>query len=292
MKERALVTGGKGFIGHNLSLHLKDQGYNVATFDKTDGQDVVDRQMVFDSIKENDVVFHFAGVLGTHELQDKAIEATAINVIGALNVFDAARRHGARVVLAAKPTPWLNTYTITKEAAEKFAHMYFKEHGVDIRIGRFFNFYGPGQKIEHVQKAVPNFIMKALQNEPIPIYGSGNQTGDFIHTDDAVKAIAILGTLEGLNGETIEVGTGQETSVNFLAETIIRFTDSRSITEHLPMRNGEDPETHLAADTRKMTSLLRFKPSVGLEDGLKATIDWYRHKYFPERQPFTSAPTK
>ncbi len=289
--KRALITGGKGFIGQHLAGHLGRLEYAVNYFDAADGHDITDRDLVFKEICGYDVIFHLAGVLGTHELNEKAYEATKVNVLGAINVFDAARRDGARVVLAAKPNPWLNTYTITKEAAEKFALMYAGEYAVDTRAARFFSLYGPGQKTKDhgVQKAIPTFIMSALNNEPLPIFGTGKQTADFIHAQDATQAMAILGHLEGLKGEVVEIGTGIPTEINFLAEMIIRFADSKSKIEHLPMRSGEPLNAQVVADTTKMVNLLGFKPTITLEDGLKETVDWYQHKYFDSKR-FVSIP--
>lgn len=290
-KERALITGGRGFIGQHLARHLGRLGYDIRYFDSANGRDVTNRDLVFEEICGDDVVFHLAGVLGTHELNEKAHEATRINVLGAINVFDAARQSGARVVLAAKQNPWLNTYSITKEAAERFALMYAREYGVDTRAARFFSLYGPGQKTrDHgVQKAIPTFIMSALNNEPLPIFGTGKQTADFIHAQDATEAMAILGHLEGLKGKVIEIGTGIPTEINFLAEMIIRLSGSKSKIEHLPMRSGEPLDAQVVADTTQMVKLLNFKPTITLEDGLKETVDWYKYKFF-DSKPFVSLP--
>lgn len=290
-KPRALITGGKGFFGEHLRTKLTSMGYDCRTYDRVDGQDITDRQMVFNSVNDNDVIFHLAGVLGTHELNEKAYEATQINVLGALNIFDAAKDHNARVILAAKPNPWLNVYTITKEASEKYALMYAQMFGCDFRAGRFYSLYGPGQKTkEHgVQKAVPTFIMQALNNEPVTIFGTGKQTADFIHTSDATEAFAILGHTENLSGEIVDIGTGQETEVNFLADMIIRLAGSKSKIEHIPMRTGEPLNAKVVADTSKMASLLSFTPQVSLEDGMKETIDWYKSNIF-QKQPFISVP--
>lgn len=281
-KPQALITGGKGFFGEHLVKKLSSMGYNCRTYDLIDGQDITIRKMVFDSVKDNDVIFHLAGILGTHELNEKAYEATETNILGSLNVFDAARNHNARVILANKPNPWLNVYTTTKETSEKFALMYTQMYGCDFRAGRLYSLYGPGQKTkEHgVQKAVPTFIMQALNNEPVTIFGTGKQTADFIHIADAAEAFAILGHTEKLSGESVDIGSGQEIEINFLAEMIIRLVGSKSKIEHIPMRTGEPLNARVVADTTKMATLLNFTPKVALEEGMKETIDWYRHNVF------------
>ncbi len=289
--ERALITGGRGFIGQYLAAHLEAMGQRVSYFDATEGNDVVNRDLVFEKMQDQDVIFHLAGVLGTHELNTQAYEATKVNILGAVNVFDAAKQSGARVVLAAKPNPWLNTYTITKEAAEQFALMYAKEFNTDIRAARFFSLYGPGQKTKDhgVQKAIPTFIMSALSGEPLPIFGTGRQTADFIHAQDATKAMAILGHIDGLKGEVVEIGTGMPSEINFIAEMIIQFANSKSRIEYLPMRSGEPLNAQVVANTEKMTKLLHFTPEVSLVDGLKETVEWYKREIF-DKTKFISVP--
>ncbi len=202
-----------------------------------------------------------------------------INTLGTINVLDAARQNGNRVVLSAKPNPWLNVYSITKKAAEEFFLMYHSLFGVDSRIGRFFSIYGPGQKtVKHgVQKAVPTFILRALRNEPIPVFGTGEQTADFIYISDAVTAFIILGCGKNMGGEVVEIGTGKQLTVNFLAETIIRLTGSKSKIIHFPMRSGEPLNAKVAADTTKMEKMLKFYPKISLEEGLEKTINWYKN---------------
>lgn len=291
-RQQALITGGKGFFGAHLIKELSSIGYDCRTYDRIDEQDITDRQMVLDSVRDNDVVFHLAGVLGTHELNTKAYKATQVNILGAVNIFDAAKNHNARVVLAAKPNPWLNVYTITKEASEKFAVMYAQMFGCDFRVGRLYSLYGPGQKIKEdgsVQKAVPTFIMQALNNEPVTIFGTGRQTADFMYISDAAEAFAILGHTENLSGEFVDIGTGQETEINFLADLIIRLAGSNSKIKHIPMRTGEPLDARVVANTTKMATLLHFTPQVSLEDGMRETIHWYRSNIFQKR-PFVLVP--
>lgn len=290
IQKTALITGGSGFIGSHLTPQLERLGYRVDNFDIQDRHDITDRNLVFDVINGHDVIFHLAGVLGTHELNAQSYEATQLNVLGAVNIYDAALRTGARVILAAKPNPWLNTYSITKKAAEDFARMYAEVHGLDTRVGRFFNLYGPGQAVHQgaPQKAVPTFIIRALENEPLPVFGTGKQSSDFMYVDDATKAFAILGHLDNLpGGQVVEIGTGDPTTVNFLADMIIRICDSRSKVEHLPMRSGEPLDDQVAADIGNMTTLLNFSPQTSLEDGLRETVNWYRRRYFDKRSFFS-----
>lgn len=279
-RKKAIITGGRGFIGSYLSENLSRLGLQVRIFDLINGYDVTDRKAVFSEIGKGDLIFHLAGVLGTHELNDQAYRALVHNTLGAVNVYDAAREKGARVILAGKVNPWLNVYSITKEAAQKLATHYSLLLGVDIRVAQFHPLYGPGQKFEDVQKAVPTFIMRALRNEPIPVFGTGEQTADFIYVQDATAAMTLLGTRDDLFGEHIEIGTGIPTRIKDLAEMIIEICDSKSRVEYLPMRSGEPLNAHVVASTTKMKAKLSFEPKIDLRDGLEQTVKWYQWYYF------------
>lgn len=275
-KKKIIITGGHGFIGSHLAPKLRARGHAVSFFDTTEGNDVRERNLVFKDIRGCDIVYHLAGTLGTSELNEQAHETTRVNVLGTVNVLDAARKANARVVVASKPNPWLNIYSITKEAAEKLALMYASLFGMDVRVAKLFNVYGPRQKDVRVQKAVPTFILRALKDEPIPVFGTGRQTADFIFVTDAVEALVRLGQVDKAKGTVVEVGTGKETTVDTLARLIIRLTGSRSKIEHVSMRPGEPLNAHIVANPSRMRTLLEFTPTVGLEEGLKETISWYR----------------
>lgn len=280
-KSRALVTGGEGFIGGHVVQGLRRKRYTVSTYDLVNGQDIRNPQAVAEAVERHDIIFHLAGVLGTHELNRQVRLAVDINITGTVNVLEAAERYKRRVVLVAKPNPWLNVYSTTKGASENLGRIYAKPEigNTDVRIGRFFSVYGPKQKKEGVQKAVPTFIMKALQNEPLPVFGSGEQTADHIFVTDATQAFILLGQIDGLQGQTVEIGTGKAPTVNFLAEKIIELTGSSSTIAHLPMRTGEPENSHVQANPSSMITLLQFKPQVSLEDGLRETINWYKKEY-------------
>jgi UDP-glucose 4-epimerase len=281
-----LITGGSGFIGKHLAGLLLNKGYKVAVLDRTDKNvpkqikvfkgDVRDKAAVDKAMKGMDYVYHLAGLLGTEELIFNSAEATDVNVIGALRIMDAAAKNKTKLVLISKPNPWLNTYSITKEASEKFCFMYQKEFGLKAAIVKWFSVYGPGQKIYGVQKAVPTFIVRALEGKPIPVFDKGQQTADFIFTSDAVRATMMVGESKKAEGKVVEIGTGEETKVIDLAKMIIRMTGSKSKIEYLPMRKGEDKNAKVVADTTLLKKLIGFKPEVDLETGMAETIDFYR----------------
>ena len=182
MKEakKILITGGSGFIGGHMVNKMQNNGYDITVFDVTEPTadikysqfikgDITDRKIVFEAVQTHDIVIHFAGLLGTHELVDdrKAYQAAQINILGNINILDAALINKTPIYQATKPNYWNNTYTITKIASENFAKMYHKEYGLPITLLRYYNVYGPRQKTDIYQKAVPTFIVKALNNQSI-----------------------------------------------------------------------------------------------------------------------------
>lgn len=282
---RILVTGGTGFIGAHLTKLLEQQGHDVTLLSLESGvatnvgtkfipADITDRQKILSIIPEFEMVFHLAGLLGTSELITEAYRASQVNILGTVNILDGALKNKTKIVHITKPNVWLNTYSITKEAGENFAKMYREELGLPTVSVKWLNVYGPRQSF-HCQKAVPYFIRWALRNEDIEIWGSGNQTMDLIHARDAVRATVMIAQDPSLEGTTVDVGTGRETTVTELAEMILKMTNSKSKLKYLPMRPGETLDTRLVADTT-VISKLGFKPEVGLNDGLKETVDWYQ----------------
>ena len=251
-----------------MIAELEKQGHEVINLDR----DVRDRRTML-GLRDFDVIYHLAGVLGTSELNNRAYEASETNILGTINMLDAAKRCGAKFIDITKPNVWLNTYSITKYAGEQFTKMYHKEFGLPAVSIKWFNVYGPRQSF-HCQKAVPFFIRWALNDEDIEIWGDGTQTGDFIHAKDAVKATIAVAGHKNMEGQTIDIGSGEETTVNELAEMIIKLTGSKSKIVHRPMRSGEDEHTHLKADIRPILGL-GYTPEYDLETGLKETIEYY-----------------
>ena len=170
--KKALVTGGSGFLGKAMHRYLADNGYDAYNFDTGHGTknhiqgSVLNYEEIRAAVSGIDVVFNIAGLLGTTELLDKNIEAIDVNIKGAVNVLEACYHEGVSTVFyPTKPNVWLNTYTITKKAAEDFGKIYSQYKGLDVRMLRWFNAYGPGQKAFPIRKAIPLFINQALANK-------------------------------------------------------------------------------------------------------------------------------
>jgi len=279
---KALVTGATGFIGKHLVQELTKKGYEVIAFDKKRGNlrtkfvqgDIV--SFNFDEVLEDvDVVFHLAGLLGTTELFHRIIEAEKVNVLGTLNLLESMRRKDVeKIVFTSKPNVWkYNVYTITKENCERYLEMYREIYGFKVVITRPFNVYGPGESLKEYRKAIPYFIVAALRNEPIEIFGDGEQTMDAIYVSDAVKALTICA--EKMPREIVEIGSSKPIKVKDLARKIIQMTGSRSKIIYKPMRKGETNPRYICANGN-MKRLLGFELKINLEEGLKTTIKWYK----------------
>lgn len=278
-----LVTGASGFIGSHLVKKLKKTGRKVVLFDrKTNGLNpcILGDIVNFDFgplLHDVEVVFHLAGLLGTTELFHRILEAERTNVLGTLNLLEAMRRRNVdKIVFTSKPNVWRhNVYTITKENCERFLEMYREIYGFKTIITRPYNVYGPGEQVTDYRKAIPYFIISALRNEPIEIFGSGNQTVDAIYVDDAVEALLLCEKKEP--GEHVEIGTGHPIKVRDLAQKIIGLTGSSSRIVYLPMRRGEESNSNIKANGN-MPQLIGYRPKTCLEEGLRNTIHWYHRR--------------
>ena len=273
-----MLTGGTGFIGSHMAEALTAKGYEVVPFDRKQGLDVTKPEVVRKVAFECDGIFNLAGVLGTHELnaEDAIGDAVAVNIVGALNCLAAASEFDIPLLQIAKPNIWLNTYSITKQASEDFTKLYVKELGVKAWIVRWFNVYGPRQHYGSPQKLGPTSIVKALKGEPIPIFGDGHQTADHIYVKDAVSAALAVFEYDAAIGIPVDVGTGDDVTVNYFVTMVLEETGFKSEIEFLPMRSGEAEHAIVKADTTFLKDTVGWAPKYSLQEGLKETIDWYR----------------
>ena len=264
------------------------RGHEVSTLDRTANVspgitqtfqgDILDAERVREATVGQDIVYHLSAVLGTAELVAQAHHAVDVNVNGTVNVLDACRSEGAALLFVSKPNPWLNTYSITKQAAEQFCLMYRSEFQVPVTIVKPFNVYGPRESVGpgRAQKLIPNTIVKALNDQAITIFGSGDQINDYIYVDDVVRLIADLSMSDKAINGTYDVGTGEGQTVNEVCRLILELTDSNSEIERRPMRPGESSSTDLRADLTQIERVIPVGDFVTLRDGLARTVDYYR----------------
>jgi UDP-glucose 4-epimerase len=275
-----LVTGGSGFIGTHVVAELENRGYWPTIFDRHRSEqqhvflgDVRDPVAVDEAVSQHDATIHLAGVLGTQETIENPQPAVETNITGSLNVFQACRRHRRKCVYIAVGNHWMNnSYSITKTTAERFALMFNQEFGTDISVVRGLNAYGPGQKAGPVRKIIPNFIIPALKDEPLLIYGNGNQRMDMIYVADlaAILVNAMETPWDSLN-PIIDGGTGYADRVRSIAETVMGRV-GRGRIKYAPMRPGEPDESVVVADLGTLPWQIDF---TSLADGIDKSVPFY-----------------
>ena len=300
---RFLVTGGSGFIGsHLVERLLHDNADGVIVLDRWLSDDLRkslhmknlefiqgdlrDKKLLAKLCRQVDVVYHFASVLGTSETVDiyEPEEVAEVNILGTLRLLDASRAGSVRrfIYPSTPNVTWLNPYKITKMACERFCQMYFREYRLPTVVLVMPNVYGPRERwMEcdwgapyNYQKVVPTFILKALRNEQLPIYGDGKQKAVYMHVNDIVEAMVRTADCDGCEGQVIPLGVDEQVSVLQLAEQIKELTGSESELQYLPMRSGET-KVDIAVDTNIAEKVLGYTAQIGLNEGLTMTIPYY-----------------
>jgi len=298
MVMKILITGGSGFIATYLVKHLLANNHNVKILDLKEPKiqhknlEYVNKSILDNitmDIKGCDALFHFAALLGVENSDKKPIETMKINLEGSVNVFKSAiDAEVKRMVYSSSSEVYgeprelpiredsvkgpVSTYGVSKLAAEIYAKAFNHEFGTDIKIVRFFNVYGPGQESNWV---VPIFINKALRNEPIKVFGNGNQTRCFTYVEDI--ADGVLKVFEkGQKGEAYNIGNNQPTTILELAKLIKELTKSKSEV----VKVGFGKETRLKEreieyripDISKMKSL-GWQPKTMIREGIKKILE-------------------
>uniref|UniRef100_A0A6M3M7N3 Putative NADH dehydrogenase n=1 Tax=viral metagenome TaxID=1070528 RepID=A0A6M3M7N3_9ZZZZ len=295
---KILVTGGTGFLGKAVSKRLIDLSYDVTIIDNrfTSRNTVENAEFVSGSvtninlveklIRDTDFVFHFAGILGTNETLDIIQQTNEVNINGTVNVLQACTKYKVPMIFTSKPNPpgFLNPYTITKETCEKYCMMFHEMYQTKVAIPKIMYLFGLEQlpyPLANYKKYIPTFVLAALRNEPIEIYGSGDQIIDPIYIDEAaevmIKIMNDLITDEKTNGKIFDVGTGIGVSVNEIVKIIKKLTGSKSEVVHVQMRDGE-PETSMVVANLNSSPIDQNK-HLNFYKALKKTIGFYEKSY-------------
>ena len=256
---KCVVIGGSGFLGGAIVDELIKRGDQVISADKTKiGENKLAESEFCDLTISSSIrrvvdgaeeVYLIAGVLGTAELDECVHNAVEINIVGAINVLNACVESGVeKLFFPSKPNPWLNTYTITKIAAERFMMLYHERHDLNVVVMRWFNAYGPRQHTHPVRKFLPTFCLQARVGNPLTIFGTGENTCDVVFSRDIAKW-SVEAMRVGLWGHIWDFGRGIEMTVNQIAADVLSVADRdvRYI-KHIPMRKGEIEGTSLIAD--------------------------------------------
>ena len=305
---RVLVTGGAGFIGSHLSETLLNQGHDVLCLDNffTGSKDNIWHLMDnkrFELIRhdvtqpillEVDQIYHFACPASPVHYQYNPVKTIKTNVMGTINMLGLAKRVRARVMQAStsevygdpkvhpqkedywghvNPIGVRSCYDEGKRVAETLMMDYHRQNKVDIKIIRIFNTYGPRMALND-GRVVSNFIVQALKNEDITIYGDGSQTRSFQYIDDLIEATIRMMETDNFIGP-VNIGNPNEFTILELAQKVIELTGSRSKIVHKPLPS-DDP-TQRQPDISLARKKLGWEPKVPLEAGLKRTIAYFEH---------------
>jgi UDP-glucuronate decarboxylase len=307
MSKRVLVTGGAGFVGSHLCDRLIQDGHTVTCLDNlfTGSHDNIAHLLSHSSFTfleqdvqqsimgEYDWMFNLACPASPPHYQDDPVETVRTNVLGMISCLDLARKTNARVLQASTSevygdplvhpqteSYWGNVNPISRRAcydegkrcAETLCFDYHREYGVDIRVIRIFNTYGP-RMAKDDGRVVSNFILQALRGEDLTVYGDGSYTRSFQYVDDLVEGMMRMMEQDGFTGP-VNIGNPGEFTILDLAKMVVEMTRSSSNIVHLPAVE-HDPKQR-QADITLAKEKLGWEPKIPLREGLEKTIAYFR----------------
>ena len=308
MRKRVMITGGAGFLGSHLADRLLEAGHevlcvdnlftgtkdNIAHLHSNPSFEFMRHDITFPLFVEVDEIYNLACPASPIHYQHDPVQTTKTSVHGAINMLGLAKRLGCKILQAStsevygdpsvhpqteeywghvNPIGPRSCYDEGKRCAETLFFDYHRQHKLAIKVARIFNTYGPRMHPAD-GRVVSNFIMQALKNEPITIYGDGSQTRSFCYVDDLVAGL--IGLMESgpeITGP-INIGNPNEFTVRELAEQVVRLTNSTAKIVEAPLPQ-DDPKQR-QPDISKAKRDLRWEPSIQLEQGLVNTIDYFR----------------
>jgi UDP-glucuronate decarboxylase len=307
-KDRALVTGGAGFLGSHLCERLLNDGYEVLCVDNfftgrrmnvahllgNPRFELIRHDITFPLYVEVDEIYNLACPASPLHYQHDPVQTTKTGVHGAINMLGLAKRCRARILQAStsevygdperhpqtedywghvNPIGPRACYDEGKRCAETLFFDYHRQHGLEIKVARIFNTYGPRMH-PHDGRVVSNFILQALNGEAVTVFGDGLQTRSFCYVSDLIEGLVRLMRTDATVTGPVNLGNPQEMTMRDLAQTIIRLTGSGAGVVHRPLPD-DDPKQR-QPDITRARALLDWEPQVGLEQGLGETIAYFR----------------
>lgn len=308
-----LVTGGAGFLGSWLCDVLIDQGAKVICLDNLSSGLQSNVSHLFDqdgfhflkhdisepiSIEQKlDLVVHMASRASPFEFEHYPIEILKANTLGLVVSLELAKRHGARLLYTSTsevygnpsvvPTPESyngnvnpigprGCYDEAKRCGEAYVMAYQKQYGLDTRIVRIFNTYGPRIRSDGIYaRAIPRFIDQALHGKPITIFGDGTQTRSFTFVTDQMDGLIRLAAAEEARGSVVNIGSDQEKTVIEMAKDVLRITGSASEITYHPL--PQDDPLRRRPDVSRARDMLGWRPGIALGEGLVKTVEWFKN---------------
>jgi dTDP-glucose 4,6-dehydratase len=305
---RILITGGAGFIGSHMADRLIAEGHQVIAMDNLVTGDLANIahhrsnpnfEFIHHDISNHihvaghlDWVLNFASPASPIDYMEFPIQTLKVGALGTHNALGLAKAKGAKFVLTStsevygdplvhpqhedywgnvNPNGPRSCYDEAKRFAEAITYAYHRAHGVDVRVVRIFNTYGPRNRVND-GRVVPTFINQALRGEPLPVFGEGQQTRSFQYVDDLIEGIRRL--MDSSFTKPVNIGNPTEMTILEFAKLILRLTGSQSEIIYKPLPQ-DDPKTR-RPDITRAKEVLNWEPRVPVEEGLKKTIDWYR----------------
>ena len=306
-----LITGGAGFIGSHLAERLIARGDQVVVLDNLSTGDTnnlysikdeircvqgntLDKGLIDDLVAESDFVVNLAASLGVFNIVNKPLESLITNLKGSGIVIESADQRKKPILIASTsevygknikdslketddriighPLKSRWSYSEAKAVDESLAYFYFLENKLPIRIVRFFNTVGPRQ-VGHYGMVVPRFVTAALKNEPLSVYGSGDQIRCFCHVTDAVRGLLLVMDSNKAVGEVFNVGNNQQISIMELAKKVIEITGSKSVIEKIAYEKaypeGFEDMQRRVPDISKIKQVLGWSPEINLDQIIK-----------------------
>jgi UDP-glucuronate decarboxylase len=308
LKKRILVTGGAGFLGSFLCERLLDEGFEVLCIDNfytgaksniahllsNPDFEFIRHDVTFPLYVEVDEIYNLACPASPIHYQNDPVQTTKTSVHGAINMLGLAKRVKAKILQASTSevygdpaihpqteSYWGNVnpigprscYDEGKRCAETLFFDYRRQHNLGIKVARIFNTYGPRMH-PNDGRVVSNFILQALRNEPITVYGDGSQSRSFCYVDDLVTGlVSLMDSPDEFTGP-VNLGNPKEFTILELTNKVIEITGSKSIIRHDPLPT-DDPRQR-RPDIKLAKDVLDWEPAIPLEDGLIKTIDYFR----------------
>ena len=301
---KIVVTGGAGFIGSHVVKILLDKGHKVVVLDNLSAsqKDAVDKraQLIIGDIKDSkssraalkdaDAVIHLAGLIIVPESVKDPIKYCENNVIGTVSFLESMRKEDVKKIIFSSsacvygnpqklpikedaPVNPDNPYGASKASIEAFLQSYHAVFGFDVVILRYFNPYGPGEMHNPETHAIPNFIKATLAKKPIPLYWKGEQIRDFVYIEDLARAHVDVLNLSGF--EIFNIGCEKGVKVKDVVDEIFKIAGFKVPIDDLGKREGDVPANF--ASSKKLKKAVDWKAKVGLREGLKRTIDYYKN---------------
>ena len=305
--KRILVTGGAGFLGSHLCKSLLDQGNevvcvdnfytstkrNIKTLQKNTNFEFIRHDVTFPLYVEVDEIYNLACPASPIHYQRDPVQTTKTSVHGAINMLGLAKRTGARILQAStsevygdpsvhpqteaywgnvNPIGIRSCYDEGKRCAETLFFDFHRQYKVPIKVARIFNTYGPNMQ-PNDGRVISNFIMQALNNEDITIYGDGTQTRSFCYVDDLINGLITLMNSDSKIVGPINLGNPTESTIKEIAQGIIRLTNSNSKIVNLELPSDDPRQRN--PDISEAKQKLNWEPKVALEDGLRLTINYF-----------------